>query len=145
MKELAKLAIQIDHQIQIPASVVWSHLSDLHQFGKVHPIICKVEEYGNGLWRLYERLPLGPFSFRFSYPVRLTVDAVEQIVRYQSTVLGLVSLDIRFHVRPDPASGSITHEVIEIKSRFPLERYVASECEKYHRMVFENIEKVGRG
>lgn len=133
-------SFQIDHQIQAPASVVWSYLSDLNKFAEVHPIICKVDTYGGGAYRLYERLPLGPLSLRFSYPVQVTLDPQENIIRYVSKVLGIVVLDMRFHI-VDRGDHSVTHEVIEIRSRLPVERYTAAECEKYHRMVFANIEK----
>ena len=45
------LAIQIDHTIQAPATVVWLYLSDPEQVcGEVHPIICKVlDTYGGRL------------------------------------------------------------------------------------------------
>ncbi len=134
------LAIQIDHTIQAPASVVWSYLSDLNKFAEVHPIICKVDTLGDGAYRLYEKLPLGPFSFRFSYPVQVTLDPKESIIRYQSTVLGIAQLDMRFHI-VDRDDYSVTHEVVEIRSRLPVERYTADECRKYHSIVFANIEK----
>lgn len=134
------LAIQIDHAIQAPASVVWSYLSDLNKFAEVHPIICRVDTYGDGAYRLYEKLPLGPFSFRFSYPVRVTLDLKESIIRYESTVLGIARLDMRFHI-VDRGDHSVTHEVVEIRSRLPVERYTASECYKYHQMTFTNIEE----
>jgi carbon monoxide dehydrogenase subunit G len=133
------LAIQIDHTIQAPASVVWLYLSDLNKFAEVHPIICKVDTYGGGAYRLYEKLPLGPFSFRFSYPVRVTLDSKESIIRYESTVLGIAQLDMRFHI-VDRGDHSVTHEVVEIRSRLPVERYTAGECRKYHSMVFANME-----
>jgi hypothetical protein len=57
------------------AATVRNFCTDVANLELVHPLILAVRKVGLDLWRVQERNPLGPFSFRVSYSMRVHVEA----------------------------------------------------------------------
>lgn len=104
-----------------------------------HPLIWKMESLGTGVYRVFERVSLGPFSYGFRYKVTVTKSATGDMVRMNAAVAGLVRLRFEFRLTTKPGGGVEVQEDVQITSLLPVGRFMKHLLAEQHAILFGNI------
>lgn len=123
-----------------PASKVIEYLLDPIKFTRVHPLIEKMEPVGEGVFKVYEKVKMGPFFYTFTYKAVVDVNLQAGIVRIKISVKKLTHIDLIFKIKP-MAEGCSIEEHIHIRSVLPIHRYMNKLFEDQHALLFANINR----
>ena len=123
-----------------PATNLIGILSDPIRFTKAHPLIEKMEPLEEGVFKVYETVKMGPFSFAFTYKATVDVNFEEGIVSIRISVKKLTHIDLIFKITP-MAEGCSIEEHIYIRSVLPIHRYMNKLFEEQHAVLFANINR----
>ena len=123
-----------------PASKVIEYLSDPIKFTRVHPLIEKMEPVDEGVFKVYEKVKMGPFFYTFTYKAVVDVNLQAGIVRIKISVKKLTHIVLSFIITPTEKGCKIEEE-IHIWSVLPIQRYMNKLFEDQHALLFANINR----
>ncbi len=127
----------LDHHVSKSADEVFACLTDAAQFVAVHPVIYRLEALDATRYRVFERLPLLPFSF--TYPATISGLREAGEVRMEATVGGgLVHIGMRFTITPHGA-GCVVREDVTFRTWLPVRAVLERLFQRLHRQLFVNI------
>lgn len=131
--------MHLTHHVKAPLETVYAHLAQAKQFVSIHPLIYKAEPMPDGRYRLYERLPIGPFSLSFTYPACFLGAPGGNSVSMQATIFGLVTVELLFKL-VEAAGQTIVDEHITFKTWLPIEWAMQPIFKKQHNQMFAQLE-----
>ncbi|ORW06724.1 hypothetical protein AWC16_00850 [Mycolicibacter longobardus] len=116
----------------VPAdtATVRNFYTDVANLKLVHPLILTVRKVGPEHWRVQERNPLGPLSFRVWYSTHVHVEANGDVVGESRLFLGVRLHDIVSFESVD--GGTQVIERLRIVAPRPLAAYTHREAVKAH-------------
>lgn len=135
---LVRLVLRFDI-LQKKRDTVSRCLTDPDVFVSVHPLIWKMESLGTGVYRVFERVSLGPFSYGFRYKVTVTNSAIRDMARMNAAVTGLVRLRFDFRLTTKPGGGVEVPEDVQITSLLPVGGFMKRLLAEQHAILFRNI------
>ncbi len=132
--------MNLEFQVNKPLDFVFEYLSNMQKFAKIHPVIYKIEHLEDNQYKVFEKLPLGFFSYSFTYPVKITAENDKKRVLMQAKVMNLVGIEILLELEEEQTETKIK-ETVSFESLLPVEYFAKSIFEKTHRQLFANLEK----
>lgn len=111
-------------------ATVRNFYTDVANLKLVHPLILTVRKVGPEHWRVQERNPLGPLSFRVWYSTHVHVEANGDVVGESRLFLGVRLHDIVSFESVD--GGTQVIERLRIVAPRPLAAYTHREAVKAH-------------
>jgi carbon monoxide dehydrogenase subunit G len=119
--------------------VVFPYLSDMELFASVHPVISKMDSIGEGRYKVFETLKMGPLPFSFSYPATIEHDAVKGLVHMKAVIFKLTTVEMVFNLSAENGMTTI-EETIQVKSKLPFNSFgVSGILKTQHLVLFKNI------
>lgn len=126
----------LDHKIKKSADVVFDYLTDMKKFAAVHPIIYKMDDLGNGNYKVYEKL--GFISFTYSATVK--GDSQNKTVNIKAVVMKITHVEMNFVIKSED-DYSIIHETVDFRTPLSIKGILKNIFTKQHKLLFLNIEK----
>lgn len=132
--------MELQHTIKGQPQQVWPFLSDFNAFGKIHPVIYRVEKTGPHSYKAYEKLKWGMVTFSFSYPVWLIPNFDTQVVEMHARVFWVNKIALHFAIVQNQGQ-TIVQEEVNFKLILPLHKLAQRIFKAQHLIVFENLNK----
>jgi hypothetical protein len=132
--------MKLQFRVQKSAAFILDYLGDAQKFAQVHPIIYKIEELDENKYLAFERMPLGLFSIGISYPFSFRKKLAENTIIMYALVMKIAGIEISFEVQQEDGYCLVNEEV-KFHSFLPIGIVMEPAMRKYHKILFENIEK----
>jgi carbon monoxide dehydrogenase subunit G len=118
---------------------VFDALTDMQKFAAAHPLIQRIEPLGDGKYKVYERVKLlGFIPLSFSYPVTITADAEQMVVKMHAIVQKMTHLHLLFRLEPASQGTRILEDAF-VKSPLPIVGYIYQLLEGQHKILFARL------
>lgn len=127
----------LEHKIKQPANVAFDHLTDMKKFVSIHPIIYKMDDLGNGNYKVYEKLGF----VSFTYSATVTGDPQAKTVKIKAVVMKFTHIEMNFTIKPEGEHSHI-NETVTFKSPLPIKGVMQNIFKTQHKQLFLNIEGV---
>ncbi len=108
----------------------------MQKFVSIHPIIYKMDDLGNGNYKVYEKLGF----ISFTYSATVTGDPQTKTVNIKAVVMKMTHIEMNFTIKTEGDYSHI-HETVTFKSPLPIKGIMQSIFEKQHKQLFLNIEQ----
>ncbi|MEO7175127.1 MAG: hypothetical protein ABIV51_04755 [Saprospiraceae bacterium] len=132
--------MQLNFQSKRPLIDIFSYLSDMDKFVKVHPVIYKINTIGDNKYKAYETLKMGFLPITFNYSFTVEADPNTNAILIRATVMKLTTIEMTFTLSHQEGLTDIV-ETIQFRSVLPVKSIMRKVFRKQHRLLFENIEK----
>ena len=132
--------MKLQFRVQKSAEFILAYLGDAQKFAQVHPIIEKIEITGENQYLAFEKLPLGFSAIGISYPFSLRKKLTENTIIMYALVMKIAGIEISFTVQQEEGY-SLVNEEVKFHSFLPIGIIMKPAMRKYHKILFENIEK----
>jgi hypothetical protein len=109
----------LDHKIKQQADVVFNYMTDMKKFVSMHPIIFKMDDLGNGNYKVYEKLKLLGIPTTFTYSATVTGDPQNKTVNIKAVVMKMTHIEMNFTIKQEGDQSHI-HETVTFKSPLPI-------------------------
>jgi carbon monoxide dehydrogenase subunit G len=106
-------------------------------FVEVHPMIWKMQDLGDGKFKVFEKVKLGLLPYSFTYIARIT--ELENKVIITATIMGItkISMDFQF---TEHANSTTVEETIAIQSPLPVKSFMHNLFRTQHDILFKAID-----
>ena len=128
--------MNLQHTLKTSPETVFTYLSDLQQFVKVHPVIFKIESKGNNKYLVHEKLNFVPFPF--TYTVVIEANKEESSVGMKAKVMGFVKIDMLFTIETNNGT-TVVNEKVHFGTLWPVTAMLRKIFKAQHTQLFLNI------
>lgn len=118
---------------------IFEYLTDMQKFTSVHPVIYKIENIGNGNFKVFETLKIGFIPISFTYPVIIKSDLNTNHVEMKATVMKMNKVAMSFQLKVVDGL-TIIEEEIKFNTFYPFTLILENIFKTQHKQLFENIE-----
>jgi hypothetical protein len=131
--------MELEFKFKKKASEVITYFSDSQLFVSVHPLIYKMELIDNEQFIVYEKTSILGIPYSFTYPARIQKKGDYEVEIY-AFIQKMIHVTMLFRIVPQPG-GCQLMERIDVKPAFPFKWIMEPVLTKYHKLLFEKIEK----
>ena len=110
----------------------------MQELCRLHPIIYKIEDGGDDNYKVFEKVKVGPFSYAFTYPAKVSSNESTGEVKINAVVQRFTKIEMHFMLSESCGITNIA-ETIKISSPLPIKSVLKKVFTEQHHQLFENI------
>lgn len=123
--------------LQKEKAFIATFLTDPERFVSVHPLIYRMEPLGDGQFKVFEQVMLGPLPIRFTY--KAEISEKQNAIFIRAVVMRLTNISMTFRFESSGNSTTVIEDV-DISSPLPIRRFMEKLIAEQHQIMFQTIQ-----
>jgi len=128
----------LNYHLPHNSELVFDCLSNMKTFASLHPVIWNMDLIRDDLYLVYEKIPVGSFSYSFKYKARVKANPESRTIQINALVHYVNHIDLFFTLLESDGGVFIREEIV-VRSPFPIRNIVYKVFKKQHDLLFRNI------